>query len=190
MHVAARVRLTLARRPWAYWSIVAALAAVPALGVHGHLVRLDEARRSWDETRPVLVATTALGPGDPILAHAVELPAALLPEGALEALPTDARLRQRVADGEVLTELDIADRRGPASLADAGTVVVALADPLSRDVAIGLEVHVAADGVVLARTATIVDVVDEIVFVAVDAGDGALVAAAAQQGIASLLYLP
>lgn len=190
MHVAARVRLTLARRPWAYWLIVATLAAVPAFAVRDHLARLDEARRSWDDTRPVLVATRALGPGDEIVARAVDLPLALLPDGALAELPEAARLRQRVANGEVLTELDIADRRGPASLADDGTVVVALADPLGREVAIGLEVHVAADGVVLTRTATIVDVVDEIVFVAVDAGDGAVVAAAAQQGIASLLYLP
>ena len=190
MHDAARVRLTLARRPWAYWLIVAALAAVPALAVQGHLARLDEARRSWDETRPVLVAATALGPGDQILANTVDLPLALLPDGALGELPEGARLRQRVADGEVLTELDISDRRGPASLADDGTVVVALADPLGRGAAIGLEVRVAADGVVLARSATVVDVVDEVVFVAVDAGDGAVVAAAAQQGIASLLYLP
>jgi hypothetical protein len=69
-------------------------------------------------------------------------------------------------------------------------VVVALADPLGRDVAIGLEVQIAADGIVLAGTATIVEVVDDVVFVAVAAGDGAVVAAAAQRGIASLLYLP
>ena len=190
MHVAARVRVALARRPWAYWLIVATLAAVPALAVRSHLDRLDEARRSWDETRRVLVAATELGPGDQILARAVEVPAALLPVGALGELPEGARLRQRVADGEVLTNLDIADRRGPAALADEGTVVVALADPLGRDDAIGLDVQIAADGIVLAGTATIVDVVDDVVFVAVDVVDGAVVAAAAHQGIASLLYLP
>ena len=190
MHVAARVRLALARRPWAYWSIVVTVAAVPALVVHGHLDRLDEARRSWDETRPVLVAATGLEPGDEILAHTVDVPVALLPAGALGALPAGVQLRQRVADGEVLTGLDIAARRGPASFADEGTVVVALADPLSRGVAIGLDVQVAADGIVLAATATVVDVVDEVVFVAVESAEGAVVAAAARQGIASLLYLP
>jgi len=190
MHVAARVRLVLARRPWAYWLIVAALAAVPALAVQDHLARLDEARRSWGETRPVLVAATGLGPGDRILTRSVDVPVALVPAGALEELPAGARVRQRVADGDVLTELDIADERGPASLAGEGTVVVALADPLSRGVAIGLEVQVAADGIVLAGTATVVDVVDDVVFVAVAAADGAVVAAAAQQGVASLLYLP
>ena len=190
MHVAARVRVALARRPWAYWLIVAMFAAAPAVAVHGHLARLDEARRSWGETRPVLVAATGLGPDDRIVARPVDVPEALLPAGALGELPAGARLRQRVADGEILTELDITDRRGPAALADAGTVVVALADPLGRDVAIGLEVQIAADGIVLAGAATIVEVVDDVVFVAVAAGDGAVVAAAAQRGIASLLYLP
>ena len=103
MHVAARVRLVLARRPWAYWLIVATLAALPALAVHDHMTRLDQARRSWDETRLVLVASTTLGPGEPILTRTVEVPVALLPAGALEELPAGARLRQRVADGEVLT---------------------------------------------------------------------------------------
>lgn len=190
MHVAARVRVALARRPWAYWLIVATLAAVPALAVHGHLARLDEARHSWEQTRQVLVAATPLGPGDQILARHVDVPVALLPAGALGDLPEGARLRQRVADGEVITELDIADRRGPAALADEGTVVVALADPLGRHDAIGLDVQIAADGIVLADSATIVDIVDDVVFVAVEAGRGAVVAAAAQRGIASLLYLP
>ena len=190
MHVAARVRLVLARHRWAYWLIVATLAAVPALAVHDHMTRLDQARRSWDETRPVLVASTALGPGEPILTRTVEVPVALLPSGALEELPAGARLRQRVAAGEVLTDLDVADRRGPASLADEGTVVVGLADPLSGAVAIGLDVQVAADGIVLAEAAAVVDVVDDVVFVAVREADGAVVAAAAQRGIASLLYGP
>ena len=119
-----------------------------------------------------------------------ERPATTDIHGALEELPAGARLRQRVAHGEVLTELDIADRRGPAALADAGTLVVALSDPLSRNVTTGLPVQVAADGIVLAGSATVVDIADEIVFVAVDAVDAPAVAAAAQQGIASLLYVP
>lgn len=190
MHVAARVRLVLARRPWLYWLIVGAIAAVPALAVRGHLARLDEARRSWEESRSVLVAAAPLGPGDPIRIRTVDVPVALLPDGALGEIPGGARLRQRVAGGEILTEVDIADRPGPASLAGEGTVVVGLSDPLSRSVGIGLDVQVAADGIVLADAATVVEVVDDVILVAVPAADGAVVAAAAQQGIASLLYLP
>ncbi len=190
MHVAARTRLALARRPWLYWLIVAVLAAMIALVVRGRVAELDDARRSWGDTRPVLVASAALEPGEPIVAVTLDIPVSLLPVGALEHLPEDARLRQRVSDGEVLTELDVVGRPGPAALADDGTLVVALSDPLSRNVAIGLPVQVAADGLVIAASATVVDLDDEIVFVAVDAGDAPAVAAAAQQGIASLLYVP
>ncbi|MGA7758589.1 MAG: hypothetical protein WCA90_19245 [Ilumatobacteraceae bacterium] len=190
MHVAARARLVLARRPWLYWLIVAVLAAVIALVVRGRVVDLDEARRSWGDTRRVLVAAAPLEPGEPIVVLTIDLPVALLPVGALEDLPEGAHLRQRVSDGEVLTELDIADRPGPAALADGGTLVVAISDPLSRNVTIGLPVQVAADGIVLAESATVVDLADEIVFVAVGAADAPAVAAAAHQGIASLLYVP
>ena len=190
MHVAARARLVLARRPWLYWLIVAVLAAVIALVVRERVVDLDDARRSWGDTRRVLVAAAPLEPGEPIVVLTLDVPVALLPVGALEDLPDGASLRQRVSDGEVLTELDIADRPGPAALADGGTLVVALSDTLSRNVTIGLPVQVAADGIVLAASATVVDIADEIVFVAVDAADAPAVAAAAQQGIASLLYVP
>jgi hypothetical protein len=190
MHAAARVRLVLARRRWLYWLIVAVFAAVVASTVQGHVARLDEARRSWDESRRVLVAAAALSPDDPILTRTIDVPLALLPVGALQVVPPGARLRQRVADGAILTDVDIADRPGPAAFAAEHTVVVALSDPLARDVGVGLDVQVAADGIVLADAATVVDVVDDVVFVAVRAGDGAVVAAAAQQGIASLLYLP
>jgi hypothetical protein len=190
MHVAARARLVLARRPWLYWLIVVVLATTIALAVSERVADLDAARRSWGDTRPVLVATAPLEPGDPIVALTVDVPVALLPIGALEDLPEGAHVRQRVSDGEMLTELDIADRPGPAALADGGTLVVALSDPLSHNVTIGLSVQVAADGIVLAEPATVVDLADEIVFVAVDAADAPAVAAAAQEGTASLLYVP
>ena len=67
---------------------------------------------------------------------------------------------------------------------------MALSDPLCRYLPIGLDVLVAADGLVLAESATVVDLVGEITFVAVAAAEGPAVAAAAQQGLASLLYLP
>ena len=190
MHVAARARLVLARHPWLYWTAVAALAALLAAIVHAQTAQLDDARRAWGRTLPVLVATGPLKPGDTIEAHTVDVPVALVPTDALQALPDGARLRQRVAGGEILTDVDVADLVGPAALADDETVVVALSDPLSRNLTIGLDVQVAADGLVLADSATVVDLVGEITFVAVAAAEGPAVAAAAQQGLASLLYLP
>jgi hypothetical protein len=49
---------------------------------------------------------------------------------------------------------------------------------------------VAAEGLLLADRATVVEVIDEVVFVAVEAADGPAVAAAAHQGLATLLHLP
>ena len=51
MHVVARARLVLARRPWVYWAVVAALASALAVTVDARLTSLDEARRNWGSTR-------------------------------------------------------------------------------------------------------------------------------------------
>ncbi|HSL74573.1 MAG TPA: hypothetical protein VK853_08900 [Ilumatobacteraceae bacterium] len=190
MSVVARARLVLARRPWLYWSLVVALAVLIGSFVHTQITALEHTRRAWGETRPVLVATAALEPGEPIRATLLDRPLAMLPEGALAELPTRARLHQRVSAGEVLTTTDITSTAGPAARAALGTVVVGLSDPLSRNVTIGSSVRVVADGIVLADAGTVVDLAEEIVFVAVDAADGPIVAAAAQQGIATLLHLP
>ena len=190
MHVAARARLVLARRPWIYWAVVAALATIAALAVQGQLASIEAERNRWGASRSVLVATQQLEPGDAIIAELVALPVAALPAAALVEPPADALVRQRVAAGEVLTELDIASTVGPAALAEPGLVVVALSDPLARNVTVGLRVKVAADGLVLADQAEITEVSDDVIFVAVPDRDAATVAAAAQQGIAALLYLP
>ena len=190
MHVAANARLVLARRPWIYWVVVATFAAAAAFFVRSELASIASARDTWGATRSVLVARHQLEPGDPIDADRVSLPWAALPDDALTDEPDAAVVRQRVAAGEVLTRLDVTDRPGPAALADPGTVVVALSDPLARNVVVGLNVQVTADGLVLADAARVAGVVDDVIFVAVSAGDAPNVAAAAQQGIATLLYLP
>lgn len=190
MHVAARARLVLARRPWIYWAVVAVLAGLAAATVQAQLSSVAAERDRRGATRTVLVATEHLEAGDPVAAAPTALPVAALPDSALDELPDGAVVRQRVAAGEVLTRLDVTGRAGPATLAEPGNVVVALSDPLARDVAVGLSVQVSADGLVVARDARITGVVDDVVFVAVSERDGPGVAAAAQQGTASLLYLP
>lgn len=191
MHVAARARLVLARRPWLYWGAVAVVAALVALATHHRLAAIDAARAEWGTTRTVLVADGRLEPGDRIAGRLVELPEAAVPPQALADLPDPpARMVQHAGDGEVLTDLDITTRSGPAGAAPSGSVVVGLTDPLARRVSIGLPVQVAADGVVLAHRATVVDLVDDVVFVSVDEQDAPAVAVAAQQGTASMLFLP
>ena len=190
MHVVARARLVLARRPWVYWAVVATLAALAAAAVHGEMTSIAAERDRWGSTRTVLVARHRLEPGDPVAADLVDLPTAAVPDSALDTIPNGARVRQRVAAGEVLTGLDVTGRSGPAALAEPGTVVVALSDPLARDVTTGLDVQVVAEGLVIAARAQVTGVVDDVIFIAGGAGEAPTVAAAARTGVASLLYLP
>lgn len=190
MHVAASARLFLARRPWVYWTLVAAFAAILAMAVHLRLSAIDTARASWGSTRSVLVADRAMMPGDPLSVSPSERPLAAIPQGALSAIPDGARVRQRIAAGEVLVDVDITPVAGPAGRADPDTVVVAVADPLARAVTIGTRVQVAADGLLLATDATIVELVDEIIYIAVEPRAAPAIAAAAQANLVSLLYLP
>jgi hypothetical protein len=190
MHVVARARLVLARRPWIYWAVVAVLAALAAAAVHGEMTSITASRDRWGTTRTVLVARHQLEPGDPIAADRVALPTAAIPDAALDRAPNGARVRQRVAVGEVLTGLDVTAHRGPAALAEPGTVVVAISDPLAREVTAGLQVQVVAEGLVIAARAQVTSVVDEVIFVAVRVDEAPAVAAAARTGVASLLYLP
>ena len=190
MHVAARARLVLARRPWIHWVVVAVLAGLAAAAVHSQIRAVAAERDRWGATRTVLVATRHHHPGDPVDAERTTLPVAALPDGALDELAGGAVVRQRVALGEVLTELDVTVHAGPAALAEPDTVVVGLSDPLARGVVVGLAVQVSADGLVLADDAVVTDVVDDVIFVAVGESDGPHVASAAQQGTASLLFVP
>jgi hypothetical protein len=190
MHVAARARLVLARRPWIYWLCVATLAALVAMSVDDRLGAIERERNAWGATQTVFVADGPLEPGDAVAARRIELPVAVLPNAALTDLTSEARMRQRAADGEVLTSLDVVARPGPAAGADDGEIVVTVSDPLARNVVVGMDVQVVADGLVLADAGRVVEVIDEVVFVAVHEHQGPIVAAAAQQGLASLLYLP
>ncbi len=103
MHVAARARLVLARRPWIYWAVVAVLAGLAAATVQGQISSVAAERDRWGATRTVLVATGHHEAGDPVVAAPMTLPVAALPDTALDELPDGAVVRQRVAAGEVLT---------------------------------------------------------------------------------------
>lgn len=190
MHVAARARLVLARRPWLYWALVIVSAAVVASTVHSQLAAVDQARSEWGATRTVVVASRSLEPGDRVDVERIEVPVAFVPPAALDELPVDASLRQRVGAGEILTEVDVSTRPGPAARAPVGTVVVAISDPLARHVPLGSAVQIAADGLLLAERATVTDAIDDVVFVAVAPAVAAAVAAAAHQGLTTVLLIP
>ena len=190
MHFIVRARIFLARHGWVRWVIVISLTGGVGWSSYQQSSAVERSREAWGRTLEVVVARGDLEPGDPIEAELVALPAAMVPNAALTSQPADARLRQRVVSGAVITSADIATSPGPAALAEPGTAVVGVIDPLARRASIGLQVVVASEGVVLAASSTVVGVDDETVLVAVPAAEAPMVAAAAQLGTASLLFVP
>ena len=186
----ARARIFSARHRWLRWAIVVLLAATAGLATHRQLAALEAERAAWGSTVEVIVAGRDLAPGDHITVDTMRVPAAVAPAAALANVPDDVQLRQRVTAGEILTTADITPIPGPAASVAAGMAVVALIDPLARSVAVGLDVDVTSEGVTLTAGATIVSVMDDVVYVAMIERDAPMVAAAAQSGLASLVFLP
>jgi hypothetical protein len=190
MHFIVRVRIFLARHGWVRWAIVLALTAGVGWTSHQHATALEREREAWGVTVDVVVASVDLEPGDPIDAEIIAMPAAMLPSEALTALPPDGRVRQRVVSGAVITTADISRADGPAAFARPGTAVVGVVDFLAVGASIGLPVVVTSEGVVLAAEATVVGADDDVVLIAVPLSEAPMVAAAAQLGTVSLLFLP
>ena len=189
MHIVVRTRRALAVHPWIHWAVCVALAIAAAVATHGYIAGLDAERRAWGTTREVWVTVGDVAAGQPVRATAAQVPAALVPPGAVTERPASVA-RQRVTAGEIVVDADLAAAPGPAALAEPDTVVVGLTDPLARNATIGLHVRVAAEGVVLAETAEVVGLSDDVILIAVAARDGPIVASAAHDGLASVLFLP
>jgi hypothetical protein len=190
MRPATRARLLLARHPIVYWIAVAAAAVLVGAIVRDRVVSVERERDRWGEPRRVLVAATDLAPGDPPDVRTAELPRAAVPSGAVDDLEAGAVVRQPVSAGEVVVAHDVTTERGPAARASPGTGVIGIGDPTAPLAEIGDPVQVVADGVVLADRGTVVALHGDVVFVAVDVDDAAVVAAAAQQRLAALVFLP
>ena len=194
MHLAVTARRVLARHPWIFWVVCLAIAAAAASLVTGYVSALDQARRDLgrDPNRPRRRRRSSARRGTPGTpgGHAAHRACHPTPSIRTTASVDEALVRQRVSIGEVVVAADLATADGPAALADAGTLVVGITDPLARDVRIGLEVQVAAEGSSLAERATVVDLADDVIFVAVDARDAPMVAAAARTSSASILFAP
>jgi len=190
MHIVVRARRVLAVHPWIHWAVCIALATAAAVATHGYVARLDAERRSWGTTRQVWVAAADVAAGQPVRAIAADVPVALVPPGAVDEPPGDSLARQRVTDGEIVVGADLTAAPGPAALAAPDTVVVGLVDPLARNAAVGLHVQIAAEGVVLTESAEVVGLSDDVILIAVATRDGPVVASAAHDGLASVLFLP
>lgn len=114
-------RPRLPRRALPWYAAAAALTVLTAGFVHGSLERAAAAEAAYGTTRSVVVATAAIDAGDPIDAAVVEvraLPRALVPEGAVTAVPEGRRSMVALTPGEVLLTRRVSgsDAAGPAGL--------------------------------------------------------------------------
>jgi Flp pilus assembly protein CpaB len=193
---ARRLRILLATRPLAYWSLVALVAAGTGLVVQRVTAAAAEARRQWGDAVPTLVATRPLAIGDVLDSTNAEVravPRGVRPDSALSSVPPGDRVvAAPLSRGEVITaaRLGRADRSGVAALLPEGTRGVAVPSP---DGAVPLQrgdtVDVVGADLVVAG-ATVVQVGDGAAVVAVDDADAPAVARAVADGQVSLVLVP
>jgi SAF domain len=126
MHQLAWVRLMVARHPSIYWSAIAVTAGVVALGTASALSGVDTARRSWGRQETVWVATASIEPGELITATSRDVPAAVVPVGAIHDAPEGMTARQHLGEGEMVTSSDVA-ADGSAGLIPDGWVAFTVA---------------------------------------------------------------
>jgi hypothetical protein len=131
VHQLAWVRLMVARHPWIYWLAIVVISGVVALGAASAVADVDAARRSWGSRQRVWIATAAIEPGQPITAVARDIPAAVVPAGAVVDSPHGAWARQRVGPGEIVTASDVT-AGGSAGLIPDGWVAFAVTASLDH----------------------------------------------------------
>lgn len=186
MTLLAHVRSWVARHPRIYWSGVVALAVFVAWQVQARAQRLDDAARAWGDTVTVWVAGTDLAPGDPVVARAVEYPAALVSPGRLERDPAGLVAVQHIGLGDVVTAVDVG--RAGLDLLPSGWRGVAIG---TGDGALaltpGTRVDVVAAATLLVGDAVVVAVADGSVTVGVPSEAAPAVADAVLHGEASLV---
>jgi pilus assembly protein CpaB len=187
-----------AARPAVRRPAVAALAVATALTVLAAVGGAQSARARWGRTRPVVVATRDLAPGEAVGGGRVarrDLPVALVPPSALGTVPEGAVVRLPIVAGEplVAARLAPAGLTGAAALVPAGRRAVAIPrGPVGMPpLGVGDEVDLVAvgggeggggPGYTLVERATVVDAGHEAVTVAVPRADAARVAAALARG--------
>ena len=191
-----RLRILLATRPLAYWSLAVLIAGGTGLIVQRVSASAAEARRRWGVSVPTLVAIRPLAVGDALDATNVEvraIPVGVRPDTALDALPAAGRLvAAPVARNEIVTaaRLGRSDRSALAGLLPTGTRGVAIPAPSgSVPVRAGDRVDVVAAQLVVAD-ATVVQTSDGAAVVAVAEANAPAVARAVADGQVSLVLDP
>ncbi|HEX6656588.1 MAG TPA: hypothetical protein VF065_00825 [Ilumatobacter sp.] len=188
------LRRLLARRPWIHWLVVLAAALATGVTLRQRMAGIDEARRGWGDAREVFVARRDTAPGEPLEVDVRQVPAAIVPQGALDRDMSTAQLiaRQDVSAGEIVTAIDVGrtGQAGPQALLPDGWAAVPIVESPAAGAAIGARVQVVGDGLVLAPDAIVVGYHDDVTLVAVPAGAAPMVAAGAEAGGVAVLLLP
>lgn len=196
-----RVKVAVAGRPVLYWVAAGALAATAFVLVLRAEAAARHERGQWGDTVAVLVARVDLAPGDPLDATTTAvrlLPAAVVPAGALGAVPSSPALALgAVAAGEIVHPSRVG-RPGDSPLTarlPPGQRGVAV--PLPEDAPLPLaagnlvDVVAVADGTgpaaAVAEGATVLHVAERVVVLGVDADRSVDVAAAVATGRAVLV---
>lgn len=183
------VRRALAKRPWLYWAGVGGLALLAGVIVSQAASGIDDAKAAWGEPRSVLVAVVDIEPGAPLTeaTQRREIPAPLVPLGAVTDVEPGAVARQRIGLGEVVMAHDVSSIAGPQALIPDGWLAVAIAEPVPSGAGVGDDVAIASGGVTLADEGVVVGVDAEAVLVAVPTDVASQVAQAASTGDIALL---
>ena len=183
------VRRVLVQRPWIHWLVVAVAAAGAGGSMLERADRVDAARSAWGETRRVWVAVADHAPGDPIVVERRDVPRAVVPAGAADAVD-GLTARQHLATGEIVHTADVVALDGPRSLTPAGWLAVPVNESPPSGASLGDRVRVVADGVVLSADAIVVGHHDGAALIAVPTDDAPPIAALGTREGVTLLLIP
>jgi len=188
------LRRLLARRPWIHWLVVLAAALATGAALKQRVAGIDDAREAWGEARQVLVARRDTVPGELLEVDVRDVPAAIVPQGAMDRSSGAERLiaRQDVSAGEIVTAIDVgrAGQAGPEALLPDGWAAIPIVESPAAGATIGARVQVVGDGIVLAPDAIVVGYHDDVTLVGVPADAAPMVAAGAQAGALTVLLVP
>jgi len=113
MWLLARLRYTLARRPYLYWLFAGTCALLIAARLHRVEAAAEHAAAGWGTSRVVWVNEGDAAPGSPLHPVLRHHPSATVPRTAVATVPAGARAARAIADGQVLLAADIAGGRTP-----------------------------------------------------------------------------
>lgn len=190
---AAAYRRLVARHPWIHWLVVVGLAVATAAHVLARDDRVEQARATWGDTRPVLVAERAIAPGEPLVASVRDVPVAIAPDAVVvppsgsDAITYTAR--QHLVPGDIVTTVDVVGD-GPLPLLPPGWLAVPIVESPPSGAAAGDRVQLASDGLVVAEDALVVGHLDDVTLIGVPAGEAASLPPAAESGGLVVLRQP